>query len=63
MTITLQIIGFFNCLGKVIEKLVVIQLSEFYKAKKKLHKSQIGGKKLRSAIDATAFMIHKVYEI
>ena len=53
----------FNCLGKVIEKLVVEKLSQFCEAKGKLYRRQMGGKKHRSAIDMAALMIHKVHEI
>ena len=58
-----RVISLLNCLGKVVEKLVAIQLSEFCEAKENLHKGQMGGRKQKSAIDAAALMIHKVHEI
>lgn len=57
------VISLLNCFGKVVEKLVPIQLSKFCKAKRKLHKSQMEGKKQWLAIDMVALMIHKVHEI
>lgn len=58
-----RVISFLNCLGKVVKKLVPIQLLEFCEAKEKLHKGQMGGRKQRSAIDAAALMIHKVHKM
>ncbi len=58
-----RVISLLNCLGKVVEKLVARQLSEFCEAKGKLHEGQMGGRKQRSAIDAAALMIHKVHEM
>ncbi len=58
-----RVISLLNCLGKVVEKLVTKKLSQFCKAQGKLHKGQIGERKYRSAIDAAAVMIHKVYKI
>lgn len=40
-----KVISLFNCLGKVIEKLVIEKLFQFCKAQEKFHKGQIGGKK------------------
>ena len=58
-----RVISLFNCLSRVIEKLVAEKLSQFCEAQGKLHKGQIGGGKHRLAIDAARLMIHKVYEI
>ena len=58
-----RVISLLNCLSKVVEKLVAIQLSEFCEAKGKLHKGQMGGRKQQSAMDAAALMIHKVHKM
>ena len=58
-----RVISLLNCLGKVVEKLVAGQRSEFCEARGKLHKGQMGGRKQRSAIEAAALMIHKVHEM
>lgn len=58
-----QVISLLNCLDKVVEKLVAEKLSQFCKAKKKLHKRQMGDRKYRSAIDAAALMIHNVHKV
>ena len=57
-----RVISLLNCLGKIVEKLVAVQLSEFCEAKGKLHQGQTGGRKQRSSIDAAALMIHKAHE-
>ena len=49
-------------LGKVVEKVVAEQLSQFFEANGKLHKGQMGARKYRSAIDASALPIQKVQE-
>ena len=59
-----RVIGLLNCLGKVVvEKLVAEELSKFCEANAKLHQGQVGARKMRSAIDATAILIHKVNKI
>lgn len=58
-----QVISLLNYLNKVIEKLVVIQLSEVCEAKKKLHKDEIKGRKQWTTIDVTTIIIYKIYEI
>lgn len=57
-----RVISLLNCLGKVVEKSVAEKLSQFCEVKGKLHKGQMGGRKHRSAIDAAALIIHRVYE-
>lgn len=48
-----------NYLGKVVEKLVAEQRSQFCEAKRKLHQKQMGARKHYSAIDATTILIQK----
>lgn len=55
-----RVISLLNCLGKVIEKLVADQLSQFCENFGKLYKGQIGARKRRSAIDAAAILIQQV---
>ena len=57
-----RVINLINCLGKVVEKFVVEQLSQFGEAKKKFHRKQMGGRKNYSAIDTMALVILKVYK-
>ena len=57
-----RVISLLNCLGKVVEKFVAEQLSQFCEAKEKLHKGQMRGRKNCSAIDVAALIIHKVYK-
>ena len=49
-----RVISLLNCLGKVVEKLVAEQLSQFCETNGKLHKRQMGAQKHRSAINAAA---------
>lgn len=49
-----------NCLGKVVEKLVVDQLLQFCEDFRTLHKRQMGARKRRSAINAAAILIQQV---
>ena len=58
-----RVISLLNCLGKVVEKLVAEQLSQFCETNGKLHKGQMGARKHRSAIDAAAILVQKVQEI
>ena len=57
-----RVISLLNCLGKVVEKVVAKQLSDFCEVNEKLHKGQMGARKYRSAIDAAALLIQKVQE-
>ena len=57
-----RVISLLNCLGKVVEKVVAEQLSQFCEANGKLHKGQMGARKHRSAVDAAAILIQKVQE-
>ena len=57
-----QVISLLNCIGKVIEKVVAKQLSQYCEDNSKLHPGQMGGQKERSAIDAVATLVHTVQE-
>ena len=57
-----RVISLLNCLGKVVEKVVAEQLSQFCEANGKFHKGQMGARKYRSAIDAAALLTQKVQE-
>ena len=50
-------------MGKVIEKVVAEQLSQYCESYSKLHPGQMGGRKERSAIDAVAILVHTVQKI
>lgn len=52
-----QVISLLNCLSKIIEKLVANQLSQFCEDFRKFHKGQMGARKRRSAINATAILL------
>lgn len=49
-------------MGKLLEKVVAEELSLFCETHLKLHKGQMGARKNRCAIDATAIMIENVHE-
>ena len=47
-------------MGKVVEKVVAKELSQYYENYSKLHPGQMGGRKDRSAIDVVAMLVHTV---
>ena len=49
-------------MGKVIEKVVAEQLSQYCESYSKLHPGQMGGRKERSAVDAVTVLVHTVQE-
>lgn len=57
-----RVISLFNCMGKVVEKVVAEQLTQYCDTYSKLHSGQMGVRKERSAIDAVAILIHTVQE-
>lgn len=57
-----RVISLLNCMGKVIEKVVAEQLSQYYESYSKLYSGQIRGRKERSAIDVVATLVHIVQE-
>ncbi len=57
-----RVISLLNCMGKVVEKVVAQELSQYCEKYSKLHPGQMGGRKERSAIDAVATLIHTVQE-
>ena len=56
------VISLLNCVGKVVEKVVAKELSQYCENYFKLHLGQIGGRKERSAIDAVATLVYTVQE-
>lgn len=58
-----RVISLFNFFGKVVEKLVVEKLSQFYEEQEKLYKRQIKRKKHRLAIDMIALMINNIHKV
>ena len=57
-----RVISLLNCMGKVVEKVVAQELSQYCEDYSKLHAGQMGGRKERSAIDAVAILVHTVQE-
>ena len=57
-----RVISLLNCIGKVVEKVVAKELSQFCEDYSKLNFGQMGGRKERSAIDAVATLVHTVQE-
>ncbi len=55
-----QVISLLNCIGKIVEKVIAIELSQYCEDYSKLHPGQMGGQKDRSAIDAIAALVHTV---
>ena len=52
-----RVISLLNCLGKIIEKIIVSVLSNFCEEKELLYKGQFGYRKQRNAIDAVTKLI------
>ena len=57
-----QVISLLNCIGKVVEKVVAMELSGYCESYSTLYLGQMGGRKERSAIDAVAALVHRVQE-
>ena len=57
-----RVISLFNCLGKVVEKVVVESLSKFCESYLKLHVGRKKARKQQCAIDAVVCLIQKVQE-
>ncbi len=49
-------------MGKVVEKVVAQELSQYCEKYSKLDPGQIGGRKKRSTIDAVTILVHTVQE-
>ena len=58
-----RVISLLNCMGKVLEKVIAEQLSQFCESFCKLHMGQMGARKERCAIDAVALLVQRVEEI
>lgn len=57
-----RVIRLLNCIGKVVEKVVAKELSQFCEDYSKLYSGQMGGQKERSAIDTVATLVHTIQE-
>ncbi len=57
-----RVISLLNCIGKVVEKVVAKELSQYCEIFSKLHPGKMGGQKKRSAIDVVATLVHTVQE-
>ena len=55
-----RVISLLNCMGKLVEKVIAEQLSQFSENFLKLHQGQMGARKERCAIDIVASLIHEV---
>ena len=55
-----RIIMLLNCLGKISEKIIATRLSHFAEHSNLLHNEQMGGRKNRSAIDASLCLLHDI---
>ena len=49
-----------NCLKKISEKIIATRLSHFVEHSNLLHNEQMGGRKNRSAIDASLCLLHDI---
>ncbi len=58
-----RVISLLNCMGKLVEKVVVEELSQFCETNLKLHKGQMGARKSRCAIDAVAIMVDRIHKV
>ena len=52
-----RVINLLNCLKKIVKKIVVLVLSNFYEEKELLHKDQFGYKKQKNTIDVVTKLI------
>ena len=55
-----RIIMLLNCLKKISEKIIATRLSHFVEHSNLLHNEQMGGRKNRSAIDASLCLLHDI---
>jgi hypothetical protein len=55
-----KVILLFNCLAKVMEKIIARRLAVIVEFKTLLYMYQIGGRKQKSAIDAVMVLIQKI---
>ncbi len=58
-----RLISLLNCFGKVVEKLVAEQISQFCESKWALHNDKVGARKNWSVIDAVAILVQKVQDV
>ena len=57
-----RVISLLNCMSKVLEKVIVEQLSQLSESSLKLHPGQMRARKERYAIDAVASLVHEVQQ-
>ncbi len=57
-----RVISLLNCMGKLVEKVVAEQLSQFCESHQKLYVGQIGARKGRCAVDAVAIMVNSIHK-
>ena len=55
-----RIICLLECMGKILEKVVINELLRICEERALLYSGQMGAKKNRSTIDAVALLIYKV---
>ena len=60
---TYRIISLENCLGKIIEKLMINQLSYWNQTTDLLNQSQIGGRKNYSILDEIIELVHEIQTV
>lgn len=57
-----RVISLPNCIGKLVEKVVAEELSQFCETNQKLHNGQMGARKNRCALDAVAIMVNSIHK-
>ena len=57
-----RVISLLNCIGKVVEKVMVQKLFWYCEEYSKLYPGQMGGRKKRLAINAIATLVHTIQE-
>jgi hypothetical protein len=58
-----RVISLLNCLGKVVENVVAVLVSNHCEREETLHPGQYGCRKRRSAVDAVGVLMAKVQEV
>lgn len=58
-----RVISLLNCLGKVVEKFVDEQISQFCKSNESLYNGKIGAKKNCSAKNTAVILVYKVQDV
>lgn len=58
-----KVISFLNCIKKLVEKVVIEKLLQFYKTYLKLYKKQIKAQKNMYIINTIIIIINNIYKI